>query len=52
MLSAEPTIDQVHEGIKKERESSGVEMIACAVSLTNVRCGTLLRMSCSLPALD
>ena len=42
-LQIKPTIDKVHVCIKKERESSRVEIVPCAMSLIIVRNSRLLQ---------
>jgi hypothetical protein len=48
-LTNKPTINQIHVGIKKKWESSGVEMVACAVSLILVRDNNLTQFVWNLP---
>ena len=43
------TIDQVHVSIKKEWESSGVEMVTCTVGLILVRDNSLAEVVWNLP---
>jgi hypothetical protein len=44
-----PTVDEVHVRIEKERESSGVEMVACAMSLMLLGDNGLLQVVWNLP---
>jgi len=44
-----PTIDQIHVSIEKEWESSGVEMVACAMSLILVKDNSLVQVVWNVP---
>jgi len=48
VLTNKPTVDEIRVGIKKEWES-GVEMVACAVSLILVRGNSLVEVVWNLP---
>ena len=48
-LTNKPTIDQIHVSIEKEWESSGIEMVACAVSLILVSDNSLVQVIWNSP---
>jgi len=48
-LTNKPTIDQIHVTIEKEWESSGVEMVACAMGLILVRDNSLVQLVWDVP---